>query len=69
MINKCIDKLKGKECKIISHEPGEEKAHVIFGMISEIDHESGFIYVESDQGIGCISINSIEAIKPNNKKH
>jgi hypothetical protein len=68
MEKKCMDKLIGKYCKIVTKEPGEDRAHVIFGMVTEIDHDAGFILVESSQGLGCLSIKTIEAIKPSSKK-
>lgn len=68
MKKKCMDKLIGKYCKIVAREPGDEKAHVVIGRVTEIDHESGLLMVESEQGLGCLNITTIEAIKPNNKK-
>ena len=68
MERKIIDKLIGRYCKIVTREPGEDRAHVIFGMVTEIDHDAGFILVESSQGLGCLSIKTIEAIKPSSKK-
>jgi len=63
-----IDRLVGKYCKIVTKEPGEERAHVIFGFIKNIDHESGLVVIESYQGLGCFNIEIIEAIKPSGKK-
>lgn len=54
----------GTHCKIVTKEPGHEKAHVVTGVIKEIDHDAGFLVLESPQGLGCISIKAIEAIKP-----
>ena len=62
-----IDRLIGRYCKIVTKEPGEERAHVIFGMVKDIDHDEGFIIIESEQGLGCLNIKTIEAIKPRNK--
>jgi len=64
MNGNCFDRLIGKYCKIVSREPGEKKANVVNGIVNEIDHEAGFIVVESKQGTGCLNINSIVAIKP-----
>ena len=64
MNGKCVDKLIGKYCKIITKEPGEERANVVTGMIMEIDHDAGFLTIESTQGMGCLTINTIVAIKP-----
>jgi hypothetical protein len=67
MREKCLDKMINKYCKIITKEPGEEKVHVIFGLVQDIDYEAGLLFIESNQGLGCINIETIEAIKPNNK--
>ena len=68
MKKKCMDRLIGRYCKIVSREPGEERAHVIFGFVKNIDHDSGLLVIESHQGVGCINIEIIEAIKPSSKK-
>ncbi len=67
MNEKCVDNLIGKYCKIITKEPGEERANVVNGTIMEIDHDSGFLTIESTQGMGCLNINTIVAIKPRRK--
>ncbi len=67
MNRKCVDKLIGKYCKIVAKEPGEKKSYVVVGIIKDVDHDSGFITVESTQGLGCLSINTILAIKPKAK--
>jgi hypothetical protein len=64
MMERCLDKLIGKYCKIVIKEPGEQKATAISALVNEIDHTSGFIIIESYQGVGCLNINSILAIKP-----
>jgi len=63
-----MDRLVGKYCKIVTKEPGEDRAHVIFGFVKNIDHNSGLLVIESHQGVGCLNIEIIEAIKPSNKK-
>ena len=67
MNRKCMDKLIGKYCKIVTKEPGEKKSYVVVGIIKDVDHDSGFITIESTQGLGCLSINTIIAIKPKTK--
>jgi len=67
MKQKCVDKLIGKYCKIVTKEPGDERTYVVIGIIKDIDHDAGFITVESTQGLGCLSINTIIAIKPKAK--
>ena len=64
MSEKCVDRLIGKYCKIITKEPGEDRANVVTGIIMEIDHDAGFLTIESTQGMGCLDINTIVAIKP-----
>ena len=64
MNEKCVDRLIGKYCKIITKEPGEDRANVVTGIIMEIDHDAGFLTIESTQGMGCLDINTIVAIKP-----
>ena len=59
-----IDKLIGKHCKIVTKEPGEERSNVVTGVVKDIDHSTGFIMIESTQGIGCLNIKTIVAIKP-----
>ena len=59
-----MDKLIGKYCKIVTKEPGEEKANVVTGIVKDIDHDEGFITIESKQGLGILNIKSILAIKP-----
>lgn len=62
-----IDKCIGKYCKIVTKEPGEEKANVVTGIIKDIDHDEGFVTIESNQGINCLNIKTIVAIKPRTK--
>lgn len=64
IMNRCI----GKYCKIITKEPGEERASVVTGVVKDIDHDEGFIIIESKEGTGLLSIKSIVAIKPRNEK-
>ncbi len=67
MNGKCVDRLIGKYCKIVTKEPGVKKATVVTGIVNEVDHEAGFIMIESSQGVGCLNIKSIIAIKPKKK--
>jgi len=67
MNGKCVDKLIGKYCKIITKEPGVKRATVVTGLVNDIDHEAGFIMIESSQGIGCLNLKTIIAIKPKKK--
>jgi len=62
-----IKNLIGKKFKIVTVEPGEQHPTVVNGRIKEIDDESGLVFIESDQGIGCINIENIMAIKPSKK--
>ena len=67
MEKKYMDGLKGKYCKIVTKEPGADRASVVTGTLQDIDYEDGFILINSDQGLGCLSINTIVAIKPGKK--
>jgi len=67
MNGKCVDRLIGKYCKIVTKEPGVKKATVVTGVVNEVDHEAGFIMIESNQGVGCLNIKTIIAIKPKKK--
>ena len=64
MKKKIMNKLVGTYCKIVTREPGEDRAHVVIGIVTDIDQEAGFLFVESQEGIGCLNISTIEAIKP-----
>jgi len=68
MEEKFIDKLIGRYCKIVTREPGEDRAHVIHGKLITIDYETELLVVESKEGIGCLNIKTIEAIKPRIEK-
>jgi hypothetical protein len=59
-----MDRLVGKYCKIVTKEPGEERASVVTGILEDVDYKDGFILVNSSQGLGCLRINTIVAIKP-----
>ncbi|HEB37700.1 MAG TPA: hypothetical protein ENI14_03460 [Thermoplasmatales archaeon] len=59
-----MDRLVGKYCKIVLKEPGKERASVVSGILEEIDYDAGFVIVDSDQGLGCLNLKSIVAIKP-----
>lgn len=63
-----MEKLVGKYCKIVTKEPGEERANVVTGILEDVDYKDGFILVDSSQGLGCLRIDTIIAIKPG-KKH
>ena len=64
MNRKYMDRLVGKYCKIVTKEPGEERASVVTGILEDVDYKDGFILVNSSQGLGCLRINTIVAIKP-----
>jgi len=65
---KYLERLVGKYCKIVTKEPGEEKANVVTGILEDVDYKDGFILVDSEQGLGCLSINTLVAIKPGKKR-
>ena len=64
MDRKYMDRLVGKYCKIVTKESGEERASVVTGILEDVDYKDGFILVDSSQGLGCLRINTIVAIKP-----
>ena len=64
MDRKYMDRLVGKYCKIVTKEPGEERASVVTGILEDVDYKDVFILVTSSQGLGCLRINTIVAIKP-----
>jgi len=79
MKGKYMEKLKGKYCKIVTKEPGENRANVVTGIVEDIDYEDagivedidyedGFILVDSEQGLGALRINTIIAIKPGSNR-
>ena len=67
MERKYMKRLVGKYCKIVTKEPGEQRASVVTGTLEDVDYEDGFILVDSNQGLGCLRINTIIAIKPGNQ--
>ena len=68
MEKKYLERLVGKYCKIVTKEPGEERASVVTGILEDVDYKDGFILVDSEQGLGCLSINTLVAIKPGKKR-
>ena len=68
MEKKYMERLVGKYCKIVTKEPGEDRATVVTGILEDVDYKDGFILVDSEQGLGCLRINTIVAIKPGRKR-
>jgi len=68
MERKYMERLVGKYCKFVTKEPGDQRVSVITGVLEDVDYKDGFILVDSDQGLGCLSINTVVAIKPGNKR-
>lgn len=64
MEKKYMERLVGKYCKIVTKEPGEERANVVSGILEDVDYKDGFVMINSKQGLGCLRINTIIAIKP-----
>jgi flagellin FlaB len=67
MEKKYMERLIGRYCKIVTKEPGEERASVVIGTLEDVDYKDGFILIDSEQGLGCLRINTIIAIKPAQK--
>lgn len=68
MREKTLDRLKGNYCKIVTQEPGEEKAHAVVGMVKDIDHQDGLLLIDSKRGTYVLNTETIIAIKPKIKK-
>ena len=68
MEKKYMERLVGKYCKIVTKEPGEDRASVVTGILEDVDYKDGFILVDSSQGLGCLRIDTIIAIKPGTKR-
>lgn len=64
MERKYVKRLVGRYCKIVTKEPGEDRASAISGIIEDFDSKDGFLILDSEQGIGCLNISTIVAIKP-----
>lgn len=64
MEKRYMEKLIGKYCKIVTKELGKERATVITGVLEDVDYKDGFILVDSSQGLDCLHIGTIIAIKP-----
>jgi archaeal flagellin FlaB len=67
MEKKYMERLVGRYCKIVTKEPGDQRVSVVTGILEDIDYKDGFIMIDSEQGLGCLSINTVIAIKPGNK--
>ena len=63
-----MDRFIDKYCKIVTKEPGEDRANVVTGIVKDTDHDEGFITIESKEGTVILNIKSIIAIKPRNKE-
>jgi flagellin FlaB len=63
-----MEKLIGKYCKFVTKEPGDERVSVVTGILEEVDYKDGLILVDSYQGLGCLSINTLIAIKPASRR-
>jgi flagellin FlaB len=68
MEKRYMERLVGKYCKIVTKEPGEDRASVVTGILEDVDYEDGFILVDSEQGLGCLRISTVIAIKPGHKR-
>jgi archaeal flagellin FlaB len=68
MERKHMEKLIGKYCKIITKEPGDVRVSVVTGQVEDLDYENDFIFINSSQGLGCIRVDTVIAIKPVEKK-
>ena len=71
MEKKYMERLVGRYCKIVTKEPGDDRASVVIGTLEDVDYKDGFVLIDSEQGLGCLRISTIIAIKPaqKHKKH
>ena len=70
MENKYMKRFVGRYCKVVTKEPGEQKATITTGLLEDVDYEDGFIIIDSPQGLGALRISTIIAIKPaKHKQH
>lgn len=67
MEKRYMERLVGKYCKIVTKEPGENRASVVTGTLEDVDYKDGFVLVDSEQGLGCLRIDTIIAIKPKSR--
>jgi archaeal flagellin FlaB len=67
MARNYMERLVGKYCKIVTKEPGDERVSVVTGILEDVDYKDGFILIDSEQGLGCLRIDTVIAIKPGNK--
>ena len=67
MKRKSLDRFVDKYCKIVTKESGDKKVRVTVGIVKDINHDAGFMIVESDEGSIFLKIESIMAIKPRRK--
>lgn len=68
MEKRYMERLVGRYCKIVTKEPGEERASVVTGVLEDIDYKDGFLLVDSSQGLGCLRMDTVIAIKPGVRK-
>lgn len=64
MVGSTMDKLIGKYCKIVVREPGEERAHTIFGMLTNVDYDERLVLIKSNPCSAYLNLDTIVAIKP-----
>jgi flagellin FlaB len=67
MERKYMKRLIGQYCKVVTKEPGDKRASVVTGTLEDVDYEDGFILIDSAQGLGCLRISTVIAIKPGPK--
>lgn len=68
MEKRYMERFVGRYCKVVTKEPGEDRATVTTGLLEDVDYKDGFILIDSQQGLGALAINTIIAIKPAQQK-
>jgi len=59
---KDLESFIGIYCKIVTKERGDDRASVVIGTLEDVDYKDGFVLIDSEQGLGCLRINTIIAI-------
>ncbi len=68
MEKRYMERLVGRYCKIVTKEPGEDRASVVTGVLEDVDYKDGFLIIDSSQGLGCLRMDTVIAIKPGTKR-
>lgn len=59
---KYLETLVRKMCDVTTKEKGASRASVVTGRIKKVDYDGGFILIDTQHGLECISIDTIIAV-------